>query len=335
MPNPYANLVKLVSAVSLLSTRSGATIKALMDRLHLSKRSVFRLLEALNDLGFPMVDERHNLGGEKTYRLLETYVKKLPNLTLPGFSLTAQESFYLDALLDSGASLRDIEGDSLLSSLRTKLSALLPDLDDEPFYNSQTTPGDPTSPPGHAILDKLRKAIQHYRACVITFHSFNGGSSRSHIIHPLKVIDHRGGLYLYAQIPDHGSVRLLDIDRIESVTILETVIEHPSDIDAAALFASGFDLDSEELLSATIRFSPEASHRVRDRHIGIVHAIDDLPDGSCTYNLGTRDLRELLRWVLSFGSDAEIIAPPELRSMTRKSLKAALAKYDPIRSTKP
>jgi predicted DNA-binding transcriptional regulator YafY len=65
MPNPFSNLVKLVSAVSLLAAPGGTTIKTLMAKLSLSKRSVFRLLEALGDLGFPIVDERRDLSTEK------------------------------------------------------------------------------------------------------------------------------------------------------------------------------------------------------------------------------------------------------------------------------
>ena len=51
MPNPYSNLVKLVSTVSLLAAPGGTTVKTIMAKLGLSKRSVFRLLEALGDLG--------------------------------------------------------------------------------------------------------------------------------------------------------------------------------------------------------------------------------------------------------------------------------------------
>ena len=85
--NPYANLVKMLNAITLLSQPAGTTIKALMERLEVSRRTVFRLLEALEGLGFPLVSEKSEFNGKKTYRLLDTFVQRLPNISLPGFSV--------------------------------------------------------------------------------------------------------------------------------------------------------------------------------------------------------------------------------------------------------
>ena len=106
MPSsPYANLTKLIQAVSLLAAPGGTTIKVLMSRLGISRRSAFRMLEALTDLGLPLVDERRDLSTEKIYRLLEDYTQRLPNMTLPSLDLTPQERYFLEAILE-GRSLQ-------------------------------------------------------------------------------------------------------------------------------------------------------------------------------------------------------------------------------------
>lgn len=330
MPNPYSNLVKLVSAVSLLAAPGGTTVKMLMATLGLSKRSVFRLLEALGDLGLPIVDERRDLSSEKVYRLLETYATKLPNLTLPAFDLNAQERFYLDSLLD-GRSLQSHSTGALLSSLRGKLHALLPELDDDPIRS------DPPSPRASApenLLATLRTAIKTCQAVSVVYRSPVDGVARSYLIHPVKLIEHRGGLYLLAKPESQASVRLLDLDLFEHATLAARTTEHPVDIDYAAAMASLFDLESDDPVDATIRFSPSVAAKVQARHFGRLHSTKLNPDGSCIAQLGSRNLRELLRWVLSFGPDAEILAPPELRSMTRKELVQTLAQYDSNRPTR-
>jgi predicted DNA-binding transcriptional regulator YafY len=96
MTNPFANTVKLLSAVTLLSSPQGTTIKGLMKRLGISRRSVFRLIEAMEELGFPLIDEQPQPRVEKTYRLMDSYVLKLPNLAIPNPGFSPEE---LDAVL--------------------------------------------------------------------------------------------------------------------------------------------------------------------------------------------------------------------------------------------
>jgi len=331
MPNPYANLTKLIQAVSLLAAPGGTTVKTLMAKLGLSKRSVFRLLEALGDLGFPIVDERRDLSAEKVYRLLDNYAKKLPNLSLPSFDLNDQERFYLDAILE-GRSLLDHSTGALLSSLRAKLHALLPELDADPIHSDPPGPS-PASP--EDLLATIRTAIMTSQAISVVYRSPVDAIARSYVIHPIKLLEHRGGLYLLAKPEAQATVRLLDIDLFEHATLAAHTPEHPVDIDYAAALASLFDLEADDPVDTTIRFAPAAAAKIQSRYFGQLHSAKLNPDGSYTVQIGSRNLRELLRWILSFGPDAEILAPPELRSMTRKELAQTLAQYDSNRPSRP
>ena len=83
MYNTFANTIKFFNAINLLASPQGTTIKGLIEGLEISRRSVFRLLEAMGELGFPLYDEQLLPGREKRYRLMETYVIKLPNMFFP------------------------------------------------------------------------------------------------------------------------------------------------------------------------------------------------------------------------------------------------------------
>ncbi len=320
MPNPYANLTKLIQAVSLLAAPGGATIKTIMSRLGISRRSAFRMLEALTDLGLPLIDERRDLSTEKVYHLLADYAHQLPNLALPSFDLNLQERTFLDAILE-GRSLQAPSSAALLSSLRTKLDVLLPDLDPAPDTNPTTT-----------LLETFRTAIKTSQACAVVYRSPVDGIARSYTLYPVKLLEHRGGLYLYAKPESQTHCRLLDLDLFESATLAATSSEHPVDIDHAASLAATFDLEADAPIQATIRFASTVAQKATTRHIGILQSTKPQPDGSVILTLGSRNLRDLIRWSLSYGPDAEILAPPELRSMTRKELAQALARYDSARS---
>lgn len=323
MPNPYANLTKLIQAVSLLAAPGGTTIKTLMSRLGISRRSAFRMLEALTDLGLPLVDERRDLSTEKTYRILDGYAQHLPTFAVPSLDLNPQESYFLDAILE-GRSLRESSSSVLLSSLRSKLNVLLPDLEPDSASDTDTNPT-------ATLLATFRVAIKTAQACSVVYRSPVDGIARSYVLFPVKILEHRGGLYLYAKPEGQTHCRLLDVDLFESATLAGTSSEPLVDIDYAASLGSTFDLEADAPVQATIRFSSSVAQKATARHIGIIQSTKPQANGSTVITLGSRNLRDLIRWALSWGPDAEILAPPELRSMTRKELAQALARYDSVR----
>jgi predicted DNA-binding transcriptional regulator YafY len=125
MSNPFANSIKFLTAINLLSSASGTTIRKLMEHLGISRRTAFRLLEALGGLGFPLVDEQPGQGTEKTYRLMDSYVLKLPNLTIPNPGLTVQEIELILTMLDFCDNLQDINKTSMLASIRHKITMMV------------------------------------------------------------------------------------------------------------------------------------------------------------------------------------------------------------------
>ena len=124
MANSYANSVKFLKAINLLASPQGTTIKGLIENLEISRRSVFRLLIALEELGFPLIDEQVRPKAEKTYRLMESYVVKLPNLAIPVINFTEAESELLLSMLDFCITIQKSEALILLNGIRQKVKAM-------------------------------------------------------------------------------------------------------------------------------------------------------------------------------------------------------------------
>jgi predicted DNA-binding transcriptional regulator YafY len=124
MANPFTNTIKFLTAVNLLASPSGTTIKKLMAALNISRRTAFRLLEALTELGYPLTDEQSGIGVEKTYRLMDAYVLKLPNMVMPNPGLTGEEIEVMLALLDSCDRIQHIGKTAALAAIKQKIRAL-------------------------------------------------------------------------------------------------------------------------------------------------------------------------------------------------------------------
>jgi predicted DNA-binding transcriptional regulator YafY len=124
MANPFANTVQFLRAIDLLASPKGATIKDMMENLSISRRSVFRLFEALQELGFPVLDDKPVSKAEKIYRLMDSYVLKLPNMAIPNPGFSEPEMELLLSMLDFCIDIQQSEGVILLNGIRQKVKAM-------------------------------------------------------------------------------------------------------------------------------------------------------------------------------------------------------------------
>jgi len=124
MANSFINMIKLITAINLLASSAGTTVKELMDKLKVSRRTAFRFLNALTDLGFPITDEQYNPRVDKSYRLLDSFILKLPNINILNPNLTEQELEYLLDILNQFETTKQSKKISVIKSIRAKLIAL-------------------------------------------------------------------------------------------------------------------------------------------------------------------------------------------------------------------
>jgi len=124
MANPLANSVKLLKAVDLLASPKGTTIKELERELGISRRSVFRLFDVLDELDFPLTDEQPAPRAEKTYRLEEGYMLKLPNRLVPDLRFSESETEVLLSMLDFCIDMQESEVGVLFKDIRRKVKAI-------------------------------------------------------------------------------------------------------------------------------------------------------------------------------------------------------------------
>ena len=124
MANPFANTIKFLTAINLLASPSGTTIQGLMFDLGISRRTAFRLLDALGEMGFPLIDEQPKPRNEKTYRLIDSYIMKLPNISIPNPGFTSQELELLLGVLDLFDAVQQPGKVSVINSIRYKITAI-------------------------------------------------------------------------------------------------------------------------------------------------------------------------------------------------------------------
>ena len=138
---------------------------------------------------------------------------------------------------------------------------------------------------------------------------------------------HRENLwYLIAFDLERAAPRTFALPRIAKPLVLTTQFTRPDDFSPEKFFASALGvLGGDRDYRVVIRFSATVADRVREREWHESQELRPLRDGGLELRLRLGALPEIERWVLTWGRDAEVLQPKELRERLRETA-AALAK---------
>lgn len=315
-------IIKILRAIDLLAGPRGATVAQLEAELGISRRSVYRLFDTLDELGFPRYDEEVPGEREKRWRLQEDYLQKLPNLRIPDVRLNPREVMVLSLLLSADRVLAGTTVEAVIRSIRDKISSVMPG---ELLTAAQLDRLDslfvagPIHPAAYgnkeAVIEAAMDAIVERAECEVVYESLSDGRTRTYLVHPLRMFHHDGGLYLFVNIPKHQAIRILALDRITALTPTGSWFTEPASFNPEEILANTFDLTLDDPVEVTLRFTPAGARRVRGRRWAARQALTEHEDGGVLLRMTTSGSWDLLRWVLAFGGDAEVVEPAELRRM--------------------
>ena len=85
----------------------------------------------------------------------------------------------------------------------------------------------------------------------------------------------------------------------------------------------------EKPVAVSIRFAPRQARWIRERRWHKTARVQERLDGRLVLQLRVAETSEIRRWVLQFGSEAEVLAPESLRAAVARELEAALGVYGP------
>ena len=330
-------MVRMLRTVDLLSTPAGATKQELADHLGVDKRTVQRLLGLLEELNFPVYDEQDSPSGEKTWRMVDTYVMKLPNITLPDIRLTLPELIALYLMKGEANLFHGTEIERLADSAFRKLSFFMPEGLSRQLEKIQTlfVPSSKFAKDytgKEKIIDGLRRGMIEQKRCAVKYHSFRSGKKRHYDLDPLRFFENNGGLYIFAHITAYEEIRTLAVERIERLQVTDIPFEYPEHFDPEKLLSSAFGIIFDRPIQVKIRFSKEVAPYIRERTWAPNQRITESEvDGSLILDMETCGWLDVKRWVLSYGMHAEVLQPQEMRNEILEDLTKCLSRYHPGR----
>lgn len=284
-----------------------------------SLRSIYRDLDVLSRQ-FPITEEiREN----KTYYLMMDHFK-LENIQCSFDEMMAL--VFMNRLLESLGSDPVVDAGIKLTS---RLVSGLPELQKrylEDIYRHFRVELPGGRGRGAQVIQTFIEAVRLHREVKIRYHAFNSDEVSERVIHPYTIF-FRQQYYIVAWCTFRNSVREFRLDRILEAEQLETGFpvnpEFRYEDYTSRCWAA---LKGEEDYLVRLRFTPESSRFIREYHAGRADQLKELPDGSLEYSKHVSTLEEIFPWVLSQGSDVEVLAPVELKDAVTETIRAQAQK---------
>jgi len=318
----YSQAARLHDVIRILEARYGATVDEIAEEAQVTRRTVYRDLDAIRDAGYPLVTEREP-DGRTLYRFL-TGFKKTPPIT---FSLEELMTLYLSrgqlAFLQGTPFQDDL--DAIFGRIRSSLpprsvahleriaSAAAPRFQGVRDYQGKK-----------ALLVSLRKALLHQYRCRLCYTPPHRDTAE-YLFDPYTLLFYSNSLYLGGFAHNRQALRLFLVDRVETVELTDERFEVPDDYDPGDLTGSAFGLIEGETWPLTVRFGSAVAHLVRERHWHPSQTLTEESDGSLLLTLEASGDKEILAWLYSYLPHVEVLQPPELRAQFIDGLRSALA----------
>ena len=291
---------------------AGVTIDDLAALCDVTTRTIRRDLQALEEAGFPVFDDRSRDDGRTRWVLNGQAFKGLAagvtvaELCALYFSRTLVESLAGTPFRDEVRSAFEKLGSALTPHMRQFLDQLPQVIAAKPDPLRRRV-----DDAGQQIAARALEATLYHRQAVLVYHSRSSERTKTYLVHPYRLAYAQGGLYLLAYVPEYSEVRTFAAERIEELSLQEerfTPIEELGD-DA---FPNSLGVHSGPPERVAIDFQPAVADYVRARAWHRSQTLAPGDDGSVRMTLDVCLDQALKSWILSFGPFAKVVAPESL-----------------------
>ena len=299
------------------------TVEWFVENFECSERTVLGDIQFLKDnLRMAIEYDRFNGG----------YINTDPKQTLPPIELTEGELFALALGKDM---LTEYSGTAFEPILDAAIGKIVERLPDRTKISVADLSGAVRfKPPGMVALESrkswfdLNHACEESKIVQITYFSAHSGQLTIREIEPHRMVESRGAWYVIAWCRSKNDLRQFALHRIREYKVHNESFEKRQNVDVDKYLDEVFLLEhGDQVQRYVIKFDPLAARYVRERRWHASQEITEHSDGSCTLSFNAARTDEVKRWVLVFGSAAEVVEPQTLRDILREEFERGLSLY--------
>jgi len=308
--------------LSLLSDkRQGYTLDELMvplsrEGIDISRKTLERDIDYITE-NFYVYEEDEKRDGKPVYK---ANLYNLKNVTFSisdmialqfarevlrsysGLEVGATAEKLLDKLISQGPNVNRQFIETLNGMMKVSVADITPDR------------------PDPDTLALLRDCIKDRRPVRLAYHAFNTDQETERLFDPYLLEVYDGCWHVVGYCHLRENIRDFRVSRIASADAAEGTFRKPDGF-YEAYKRSRFDkLNGETPIRLRIRFRGEAARYMQEYEAGKATRLVTEPDGCVIFERNTSLNPEIVRWVLAYGSGAEVLEPESLRTLVQDEI---------------
>ncbi|MBB6633117.1 helix-turn-helix transcriptional regulator [Cohnella thailandensis] len=303
-------LERLISMIYMLLNNEVVSASALAEKYGVSQRTIYRDIDAICAAGIPVVSYQGVNGG---YGIIESYKmdRSLLGTYDVGSLITVLHSmstvFDDERAMETVRKLQTIQKDDRPPNLSMDMGSLR-------SYNES--------------LRMLRSAISDRHA--VEFEYVSGKNERTRrAVEPVSLHYQYDTWFLFGYCRSRNDYREFRLSRMAELRLLPDRFERRHDASPQRMTFEKFRWNDH--IDVVLRFSSESMAKALDYFYDAERSFN--PDGSLTIRLKLDNAvgeKRLLSIILSFGSEAEIIEPLELRQTLKDTIQKISRIYSQV-----
>lgn len=218
--------------------------------------------------------------------------------------------------LESDGEARDRLLD-LAASLDRRLSTV-PAEDVAPHWSAADSDGS-----GDGVRAVLRDAVRDHRACAFTYMKATGTEVTDRRVHPYLLAVRAGTWYVIGYCTTRQETRSFRLDRIIDLTVTSDTFEVSPDFDAASHLHDGRVYTPDDPVSVVVQYSAAVAGWLREQG-----EVIEQGDGSVLVSYNVSDPEWIVRLVLRYGTEAELLEPAAVREQVREALARVASRHE-------
>lgn len=318
---------RIIQIDRLIRSGSYPSLKELIAKFEVSKRTILRDLEFLRDRYDAPLECDRSLGG---------YYYTDPSFMVQNVLLTEGDLFTISTIMPLLEQYKNTPLENSFKSIMTKIVEMLPEqvtVDTSFLNNDVSISFDPLPKIEESVFVDVFKAVKTRSVINFLYKSSKSQSYKERVFEVYHVACRNGVWYAIgfdknAGAKGQGQLRNYALHRMKNIKIQKEKFTLPKDFDYKKIDNSfGVWRNEQKPIDFEIQFSPSAANYVLEREWHEDQESRIKKDGSVILRFKSNQFERILSWALSFGSDATVLKPARLKNEMRRVLNELSAKY--------
>jgi predicted DNA-binding transcriptional regulator YafY len=294
---------RLLYILNLLRSRRNLNARMLAEKCGVTERSIYRDIVSLSEANVPIYYDNG-------YKLASGNF-------LPPLNFSFDEYHCLKLTLESTPLAKTAKYRRLLDQIKTKVDAVLPEtVRRKKKFTPETTRIDIITSlaeeRGEQFYSMIEDAITAWKCLALKYDSIQSGLTER-VVEPYFIVFRGRAFYFVAYCRLRKEFRTFRIDRVLEVKVLNETFTKRDDINPEKYFAGSWEVFSGDPVEVVVKFRGTAARVVELGKHHPEETVERIGENEVLYKVVTRGIEEIQRWLLGFGTEVEVIAPPQLR----------------------